>query len=72
MEATHLVTMDVFDPSTGEKRLSAGQQVKVIDLGDHYYVWQIPHNALVKPFSMAPWMVSRSLSPIAAREIAAR
>ena len=64
MEATHTVTRDVFDPTTGEKRLTTGEQVKAIDLGDHYYVWQVPYNALAKPFSMEPWMVSRSLSPV--------
>jgi hypothetical protein len=64
MEATHQVTQDVFDPATGEKRLVAGQRVKAINLGDHYYVWQVPMNALAGPVSLEPWMVSRSLMPI--------
>lgn len=64
MEATHDVTRDVFDPSTGEKRLSAGQQVKAVDLGDQFYVWQVPYDHLARPVTMTPWLVSSSLRPI--------
>ena len=70
MKATHQVTRDVFDPATGQKRLSAGEQVKAIDFGDHFYIWQVPYDALAKPFSIEPWMASRSLSPIANGQIA--
>lgn len=62
MEATHRVIRDVFDPSTGEKQLAAGQQVKAIDFGDHYYVWPLPYNGLAKPVTLTPWMVNRSLT----------
>lgn len=64
MEPTHQVTRDVFDPRTGEKCLSSGTRVKAVNLGDQFFVWQIPYDALSKPVALEPWMVSRSLAPI--------
>jgi hypothetical protein len=66
LQPTHCVSKDVFDPASGRKALVAGQHVKVVDLGDHFYVWPVPYDATTKPVTMQPWLVRQNLQPLAA------
>ncbi len=66
LESTHRVCKDVFDPASGDKLLSVGQEVKAIDLGDHYFVWTMPFSPTRKPVQLKRWVVTQSLEPLQA------